>query len=609
MSSNDEPAIYFYDSLPLETVPGLLPGGKYTISMCVTCNPWDLVHFEYEHGVLEHRLHHTFDWSTVRTNLLFDLDGQVYEQCILQFQALVGWFRANPGVHWISFSGTRVSVKAEEGVVILGKGELIPYTRNEPWVGHGMDLDRLNLAFTADCVQGGFSALQGATLPSSPPLEESDAVPTHTFMQPKRDAFLEDVLRKNGVVFRTWAKAGAVAMGEDAPVLCNTGGVGCGVISMHHERRVPVDEWVNEYVELDCRYPQFMFHVNRMNNDNNVKFIVIDHNLDDWAVRTVGAPVDPLFHRSQFAALSEMIVQGKIIKPVLVCTDYCNIGSNLYRIGAQTSPTLPDLLSQMVFISAVMFNSEKPELLEIPDCHDVTEEEAHVACVDQHVACEVSVGEQAGVQAPVHVEEQANEHVEEQANEHVEEQVNEHVEEQANEHVDEQADEPTEAQAEGHSEEPTDVHAGELTEEPNEEPTEAQAEEPTEAQTEEPIGVQDEEPIQAQAEEPTEAQVEEPTEAQVEEPTEAQVEEPTEAQVEEPTEAQVEEPTEAQVEEPAEAQAEKPILAQDEEPIEVQAEMAEEPTEVQAQADEHAEKPDDNLADEQDDELAEEDCQ
>ena len=361
----------FYKDVPLDIVEDLYDAGlhqSFVFTLYTTCSPWDELRFEYndENGedvTLVQKLGYHFEYDNLGSNLLFDIVNQTEcDACLGQLKALITWFRKEDGVHWVRFhSGSLLDIKWIGCPFEFLEGEDMEEQLQVPWeepefnvhqlnvlVGHASKLSHDEYKPVNEEIWDNDKRMIATSSGVDVTQHKTAVVGTHEMRHSDRDRILSDSRSSHVTIVRTIACVDREELGDEPPVLHaskHRGGV--GVVSLWRHRRVPCSDFVREYVELDERYPQFVYHITRMNADPLIKAIVLDHRLDDIVTRMCGEKVVCPIHEAQFKSLSAMLGTGVITKPLIVYTPYHNIGKQLFAAGAFVASTKDSLLEQL----------------------------------------------------------------------------------------------------------------------------------------------------------------------------------------------------------------------------------------------------------------------
>lgn len=107
---------------------------------------------------------------------------------------------------------------------------------------------------------------------------------------------------------------------------------------------------ITDYVKLDYRLPQFMYHVSRMSYNPRIQIIVVLHDIPSDIPQSMERDGRSSFHEKQFRGIAESIAHQNNRKPVLFSVSIPGVASMLQRAGAHVSPTVEDCMNDLTVV-------------------------------------------------------------------------------------------------------------------------------------------------------------------------------------------------------------------------------------------------------------------
>jgi len=362
-----------YFNVPLDIVP-LLQNvtTNHDATIFVSSSPGIIIRLNtlYEDGTydsIEHVMHHDTDWESIETNLLFVVEDR--DLMLGQIQSLVNWFRTNNNIHWINLSwDCKLTVK---GFLTNLDGIDLQYVPPKGWDEPAFCDKMLNLSnphFHNDSMKevqrerflrNDISNSDSVVLVDTPEMIDN-IVSSHKFIvadstkfpRADRDAVLTMARNSSSFIMRTLSRKHKTY--GVSPVKIVHEGPGIGVISLHDYRKILPNSFLREYVELDNRYPQIYSHVMRMQADPMIRFIVLDHCVDDVHTQMIGERVTPTYHTHQFTSIKNSLVTKALTKPILICCDYPGLARDMYSHGALVASNAKSAENQISRVVEIM---------------------------------------------------------------------------------------------------------------------------------------------------------------------------------------------------------------------------------------------------------------
>ena len=156
-------------------------------------------------------------------------------------------------------------------------------------------------------------------------------------------------------------------------------------ISLKSQMPDSIKSTIREYVELDCIFPQLIYHIKRLNADVRTKLIVVYHDVNDELVNYINDYViNPSFQTFQFTELARLVKYNCIRKPVIVMTRFRNVGEMLSENGCIVTSTMKDTdeiiqLFMEMFIQNNIFKFRS----QIEEDEEVDEEENIIKAINK----------------------------------------------------------------------------------------------------------------------------------------------------------------------------------------------------------------------------------
>jgi hypothetical protein len=356
----------FYQNLPNTTVPQLLQHQYLHTTSCFTltstCSPWEKLRFEHVtadgiESTLELDVMYDHNLDQLGSTLLCNVVSTTERDALLeQVRSVVAWFRSSAGeVYWVKcHTGGLLDIKCESLLHGLAQ-ELVEYaTQPQPWTPVELEntrefvhsaLVRANIYASDDNSPfvPWYTPDDPRTLTSGDPYLQLDStrydkglVDTTRMRRDHRDRILTDARRSS---FHLTCAYEASA------------GQGFGLISLWSTARIESKTWLRDHVQLDPRNPQFLYHIRRLNKDERIKFIVLDHTIDECATRTCGETPEPGIHTTQFSNIHSLLRNNGLNKPLLVCVQFPAVARWLQQAGASVSPDITTLNRHVIQIT------------------------------------------------------------------------------------------------------------------------------------------------------------------------------------------------------------------------------------------------------------------
>jgi hypothetical protein len=117
---------------------------------------------------------------------------------------------------------------------------------------------------------------------------------------------------------------------------------------------------VNQYIKLDSKYPQFVFHVRKLSMDPRTKLIVVDHDLEDKCVQNLDDDyvLNPKYHSQQMTDLARMVKSRVVLTPVVVKSRFPQIRQMFVECGVIVASSNNDL-ERIVLTITRQYNNGK----------------------------------------------------------------------------------------------------------------------------------------------------------------------------------------------------------------------------------------------------------
>lgn len=363
-----------YFNVPIDIVP-LLQNvtTNNDVTVFVSSSPGIIIRLNtlYEDGTydsIQHVMYYDTDWESIETNLLFACESR--DLVLSQIQSIVNWFRTDSNVYWVNLSwDCKLSVKGF--LTGIPGGIDLEYNPPKAWDEPPFSDKTLNLCnphFHNDSMKevqrqrflrNDISNSDSIIYIDTPDMITQSAcdykfivAASTNFPRNDRDAILSMARNSSSFIIRTlsrFKKSYGVS-----PVKITHDGPGIGVISLRDLRRIVPKNFLREYVELDNRYPHIYSHVMRMQADPMIRFIVVDHCVDDVHTQMINEKVTPSYHTHQFTSIKNSLVTKALTKPIIICCDYPGLAKDMYAHGALVAPTAQSAEDQINKIVEIM---------------------------------------------------------------------------------------------------------------------------------------------------------------------------------------------------------------------------------------------------------------